>query len=102
MALPSSDIGLKGNGSRIHTLNLKRRHIAQTLAVLVLVGIAAWVTTELFTRSNYIYEYDARISGKLITVSSRVSGWVTRLDIAQGTKIKKNQELAQIDERMSR
>lgn len=101
MALPSSDVGQKRNGSRFDSLNLKKRHIGQASAVLIFVGLAFWGTAGLFSRSHYIYEYDARISGKLITVSSRISGWVTRLMIIQGSKIKQNQALAQIDERIS-
>jgi membrane fusion protein (multidrug efflux system) len=69
--------------------------------ILVIVAALLWGGFQLFGRLNYVYEYDARVGGTLIIVSSRVSGWVTRRAVDQGSVIKKGQLLLQIDSRES-
>lgn len=69
--------------------------------LLVVMAALAWGGFQLFGRLNHVYEYDARVGGKLIIVSSRVSGWVTNRAVDQGSAIKKGQLLVQIDARES-
>jgi membrane fusion protein (multidrug efflux system) len=45
---------------------------------------------------------DARVDGEVVTISSRVSGWITEMPVIQGEEVKKGQLLAQIDDRDSR
>ena len=43
--------------------------------VVIIGGIFAF--REVHQRLIYVYEYDARIAGDMVTVSSRGAGWVT-------------------------
>ena len=56
---------------------------------LGLIGIAAAAVLifggrEVYNRINFVYAYDSRIDADLIIISSRVSGWVTSLDVTEG------------------
>lgn len=66
-------------------------------AVAVLFG-----GREVYFRLNYVYTYDSRIDADLITVSSRVAGWVTSLKVTEGSKITKAMVLLTIDSRESK
>jgi len=70
------------------------------VAALVLVLIALGVR-EGYQRFVYVYEYDARVAGTLITVSSRVAGWVTEVGVKEGDEIKSGRVLMRIDARES-
>ncbi len=68
--------------------------------VLVLAG-AAYGAWEIRDRITHVQETDARIAGELITVSSRVSGWVDQIVVDEGDGISKDQVLVRIDGRES-
>lgn len=72
-------------------------------AILILVlGVGGyWGFQEVRSRFTHVYEYDARIAGSLITVSSRVAGWVTEMNISEGDDISKGQVIVRIDARES-
>ena len=57
---------------------------------------------EFYQRSNYIYTEDSRIDADMITISSRVAGWVTALNVTEGSSILKGQILLRIDSRESK
>lgn len=57
---------------------------------------------EFYQRSNYIYTEDSRIEADMITISSRVAGWVTALNVTEGSSILKGQILLGIDSRESK
>lgn len=78
--------------------HLKLQHVAA--AVLIVTG-GVWAATEIHERMTHVSEHDARISGELITVSSRVSGWVMEIAVIEGQTIQKNDVLARIDSRES-
>ena len=65
------------------------------LAAIVLVGF------EVHDRMNHVSETDARIAGHLVTISSRVSGWVTAVAVEEGDAVAVNQVLATVDARES-
>ena len=68
------------------------------VAVLLLAAsVAHWM----YNRWTHVYLDDARIDGEVVTVSSRVSGWVTELPVIEGDRVKKGQLLARVDERDS-
>ena len=69
-------------GRRRH---LKLQHIA---AAIVIVAAGTWAALEVHERVTHVYEYDARITGNLITVSSRVAGWVTKISVTEGATVK--------------
>jgi membrane fusion protein (multidrug efflux system) len=48
-------------------------------------------------RYTNVYIDDARITADVISVSSRVSGWVTKLPVAEGDRVKAGQTLVSID-----
>ena len=63
--------------------------------VVIIGGIFAF--REVHQRLIYVYEYDARIAGDMVTVSSRVAGWVTKLPVSEGELIAGDQMLVKID-----
>jgi membrane fusion protein (multidrug efflux system) len=84
---------------------VKKKRAGRILGIffvlVVIVAALLWGGYQLFGRLNHVYEYDARVGGTLITVSSRVSGWVTKRAVDQGSAIRKGQLLVQIDSRES-
>jgi membrane fusion protein (multidrug efflux system) len=72
------------------------------IIVAAAVVFAAWGGHWLYQRWTHIYIDDARIDGEVITISSRVSGWITELPVVQGDALKKGALLAQVDDRDSR
>ena len=68
--------------------------------VVIVGGIFAF--REVHQRIIYVYEYDARIAGDMVTVSSRVAGWVTVLPVSEGELIQSDQMLVKIDDRESK
>jgi len=68
------------------------------IAAVVLLGFGGhWV----YQRWTHVYIDDARIDGEVVTLSSRVSGWLTDLPVIEGDVVTKGQLLARIDERDS-
>lgn len=67
--------------------------------VVIVGGIFAF--REVHQRLIYVYEYDARIAGDMVTVSSRVAGWVTKLPVSEGQLVDSSQMLVKIDDRES-
>jgi len=86
----SHDVGRRGR--------IKIQHIV-ALIILIVGGI--WGGLEVHDRLTHVFEYDARISGDLITISSRVAGWVTKIAITEGESVEKDHILFQIDDRDS-
>lgn len=66
------------------------------IAALLLI---AWGTHWIYYRWTHVYLDDARIDGEVVTISSRVSGWITELPVIEGDRVKKGQLLARIDAR---
>jgi membrane fusion protein, multidrug efflux system len=87
----SHDVGRRGR--------LKVQHV---IAIIVLIAGAIWGGVEIRNRITHVYEYDARISGDLTTISSRVAGWVTNISVIEGDTVAKDQVLFQIDDRESK
>lgn len=87
----SHDVGRRGR--------IKIQHI---VAAVVLVVGGTWGALEIHHRLTHVFEYDARISGDLITISSRVAGWVTEVAITEGDTVDRNQVLFQVDDRESK
>ena len=67
--------------------------------VIVTLLLAAWAGHWLYLRLTHLHIDDARIDGEVITISSRVSGWVTELPVTEGDDVKKGQLLARVDDR---
>jgi membrane fusion protein (multidrug efflux system) len=84
---PRSGWRRAGRGARILALGIA------AVAGLVLLG--NWV----YDRFTHVYIDDARITADVISVSSRVSGWVTKLNVAEGEQVRPGQVLVAIDDR---
>jgi len=65
------------------------------------IALIAWAGTWLYHRWTHIYVDDARIDGEVVTVASRVSGWITDLPVIEGDPVKKGQIIARVDDRDS-
>ncbi len=63
--------------------------------------LAAWGAHWLYYRLTHVYLDDARVDGEVVTISSRVSGWITELPVIEGDSVKKGQVLARVDDRDS-
>ena len=73
------------------------------LLAIIVVGalLLAWGGRWLYHRYTHVYSDDARSDGEVVNVSSRVSGWITELNVIEGDAVKKGQVLAQVDSRDS-
>jgi membrane fusion protein (multidrug efflux system) len=65
------------------------------------VLLAAWGAHWAYYRWTHVYLDDARIDGEVVSISSRVSGWITELPVIEGDRVKRGQLLARIDSRDS-
>jgi len=68
-----------------------------TAALMLAASGVHWV----YNRWAHVYLDDARIDGEVVTISSRVSGWITELPVIEGEVVKKGQLLAKVDDRDS-
>ena len=66
--------------------------------LVVLVGGGWW----LYQQFTHVFVDDARVAADMVAVSSRVSGWVTAVDVIEGDPAKKGHVLVSIDSRESR
>jgi membrane fusion protein (multidrug efflux system) len=75
----------------------------RTLAIVAIV-LAALVYggRELYLRFTHIYEYDARVTADIVTISSRADGWVVDMPVREGMKVEAGQVVAKIDDRAAR
>lgn len=67
--------------------------IAAGLAVVIAGG--GWF----YTRLDHIGETDARVMGDMVTISSRIDGWVVERPVTDGQTVKAGDILAVIDQR---
>jgi membrane fusion protein (multidrug efflux system) len=86
-----------------HEHRRRRRGWLRYMIVIALLGFGAWLGVgEVVSRFTHVYEYDARIGGSLIKVSSRVAGWVDQVHVIEGDETKKGQIIVEIDPRESK
>jgi len=94
-APPSSDKARAGKPKR-------RVRPVFIVAFLVLIFAVYFGFHEVHKRLTYVFEEDARIHTDLVTVSSRVAGWITQMPAAEGETVEEGTVLVQIDDRESR
>ncbi len=80
---------------------LKARKRRFVIAVVIGVLGTLFGGLEIHDRVTNIHEVDARIGGDLITVSSRVAGWVTEISVTEGDDVGPGSVLVTIDDRES-
>ncbi len=76
-----------------------KRDLVVSLLVVFILGLGG---REAYIRYIFVYEYDARIAGTIITISSRVAGRVTEFPVAEGDTLKKGDIVIKIDDRDSK
>jgi Multidrug resistance efflux pump len=59
------------------------------------VALAVWI----YVRQRHITENDAKVMADMITISSRVDGWVAKRPVTDGDLVAQGAELAVIDQR---
>jgi membrane fusion protein, multidrug efflux system len=75
---------------------IRPRTLLVAVLALLAVGVSAWWV---YDRLNHIYVTDARIAATMITISSRVPGWLQELPIETGDRLRRGDLLLVIDDR---
>jgi membrane fusion protein (multidrug efflux system) len=78
---------------------LQPKILAAAAAVLL---VLAYAGHEIYLRFTHIYEYDARVTADIVTVSSRADGWVVEMPALEGTRVEAGQVVVKIDDRISK
>ncbi|MFT5180553.1 MAG: membrane fusion protein (multidrug efflux system) [Alphaproteobacteria bacterium] len=80
-----------------------RRRYAKFIAfIVVIAALAAGVGNWVIGQINYVHIVDARIDGDVKTISTRLSGFVTELNVSEGDRVKRGDVLVRIDDREGR
>ncbi len=78
---------------------LRPRFLVIALIVLAALGYGG---RELYLRFTHIYEYDARVTADIVTVSSRADGWVVEMPALEGAHVAAGDIVVRIDDRVSK
>ena len=68
---------------------------------MVLLGVA-YGAYETYLRFTHIYEYDARATADIVTISSRADGWVVDMPALEGAHVGQGDVVVKIDDRASK
>lgn len=71
------------------------------IAAFLLMALA-YGGRELYMRFTHVYEYDARVTADIVTVSSRADGWVVEMAVREGMQVEAGQVLVRIDDRVAK
>jgi membrane fusion protein, multidrug efflux system len=72
------------------------------VAAAVVVLALAYAGREIYLRVTHIYEYDARATADIVTISSRADGWVVDMPALEGARVKAGDTVVKIDDRIAR
>ena len=72
------------------------------VVVAVLLIALAYGGRELYMRFTHVYEYDARVSADIVTISSRGDGWVVEMPVREGMQVEAGQVLVRVDDRIAK
>jgi membrane fusion protein, multidrug efflux system len=84
---------------------MKRRSVTgglsiQAILVVAVMAAGGWLGVREFNeRLIFIKETDARVAAPLVTVSSRVGGWLTGVLVEEGQQIEANGPIVRLDDR---
>ncbi|WP_406664729.1 HlyD family secretion protein [Gallaecimonas sp. GXIMD1310] len=78
---------------------MTRKHYLLMTVIVLMLAVAGWWG---YARHGQLHTSDARIEGQMISVASRLSGWLTDLPVTEGDHINKGQPLAQVDDRANK
>lgn len=68
----------------------------------VLLMALAYGGRELYMRFTHVYEYDARVTADIVTISSRADGWLVEMPVREGMLVEAGQVLVRIDDRIAK
>ena len=75
----------------------------RTLAIVaVVLALLVYGGREIYSRFTHIYEYDARVTADIVTISSRAEGWVMDMPVREGMRIAAGDVVARIDDRAAK
>ena len=82
-------------------MNTPRRGPPRNLVIVavVLAAALAFGAYEVRERTLYLHEEDARIRADMVTVASRVSGWIVRRPVEEGQAVEPGTVLVALDQR---
>jgi membrane fusion protein (multidrug efflux system) len=86
-------------GSHRRQFFLRPRVMVIAAGVLAAVVFGAYET---YLRFTHIYEYDARATADIVTVSSRGDGWVVEMPALEGTRVNAGDTVVRIDDRIAK
>ena len=72
--------------------------IMGVVAVVTLITVISW----LYARYSHVYVQDSRLSATIVTISSRVPGWITAFPVDEGQRVDEGTLLIDIDSRDAR
>lgn len=75
------------------------RLLALLVVALLVVGYGG---RELYLRFTHVYEYDARVTADIVTISSRTDGWLVDMPVREGMRVGAGEIVARIDDRAAR
>ncbi len=78
---------------------LRPRFLA--MAVVLLMALA-YGGREIYLRFTHVYEYDARVTADVVTISSRAEGWITDMPQLEGTRVTAGQVVVRLDDRIAK
>jgi len=73
--------------------------VVNVLAIGSLLVASIWLAWWFYDRTQYLYVSDARIAATLVSVSSRLPGWLVEFKVKEGQQVKKGDVLVVIDTR---
>jgi membrane fusion protein (multidrug efflux system) len=94
-AVPRGPMWTRGRGRGL----LRPRFLA--IAAMLLVGLA-YGGREAYLRFTHVYEYDARVTADVVSVSSRTDGWVVEMPTLEGTRVTAGQVVVRLDDRVAK
>ena len=71
------------------------------IAAVLLIGLV-YGGYETYLRFTHVYEYDARATADIVTISSRAEGWLVEMPALEGTRVEAGQVVARIDDRIAK
>lgn len=78
---------------------LRPRFVAIAAVLLLAIAYGAYET---YLRFTHVYEYDARATADVVTISSRAEGWLIEMPALEGTRVEAGQVVARIDDRIAK
>ena len=93
-AVPRGPMWTRGRGRGL----MRPRFLA--IAAVLLVGLA-YGGREAYLRFTHVYEYDARVTADVFTISSRTEGWIADMPTLEGTRVEQGQIVVRLDDRIA-